>query len=775
MERRRMLQSDLPRAARLQPADAAGEGGIGEIVNFVLGLLRRQYKLMLASVAIALTLAGAYLWFTPPTYTAQAQILLKNSKAQFVKEEFVLADPVLTPTEIETQIQVLKSSAIAIAVIKELNLAADPDFVGAESALASHLRTLLKYFSPPDPAKTEAGATESTEFLIGAFDGRVDAHRAGFSNILEVSFSSSSPSRAAEIANAVAAAYINDQLNSKLEANHRAIAWLQDRLRELGEQAGAAEQAVDAYKMQHKIVSSGGKSIDEQQIAEFNARLMEARAQTADKLARLNQYESVSLSNAENLDSLGVAASDALANPIINTLRSQYLELQRRESEWVPRYGETHAAISELRIQMRNIRKSINDEVRRLAETSRSDYELAKKRQQELEKQLNNVVSTTHVNSPAEITLRKMESDAKTYRSLYETFQQRYMAAVQQESFPILEARVVDPALPPASKSKPKSKLILLVGAFGGLALGAAIGLLRDMMDRTFRTPAQVETCLRLPCFSVVPRMPAHATSGPREEAAESDSHPTRAVPTPHSVDSIVVGMPMSRFAEAIRYAKIGIDLNPSKSLNKIIGITSSLPDEGKTTIAASLARLIAHSGQRVIIVDCDLKRPSLSARLSPNAACGLVEVVTGRTPLEQAIWRDPKTNFAFLPVVRRAPLFHTSELLASEATRRLFERLRASYDFVIVDMPPLIPLVDARATASFTDCHLLVIEWGRTKIEVVKQALHSAPNVYENIVGAVLNKADTELMADYDQNCRDYYDIRHYTRYHSDDSFGEV
>lgn len=765
-----MLQGNIPPKTRLPPAD---QGGVGDIVNFALGFLRRHYKLILASLAISLALAGAYLRFTPSTYTAQVQILLKNSKAQFVKEEFVLADPILTPTEIETQLQVLRSSAIALAVIKQLNLDADPDFSQSESALASNLRTLREFFFHSDPVKAEDNVPESSDHFIDAFEGRLDAHRAGLSNIIEVSFSSSNASRAAQIANAVADAYINDQLNSKFEANQRAIAWLQERLSSLGEQAEAADKAVDLYKMQHSIVSSDGKPIDEHRIAEFNARLMEARTQTADKLARLNQYETMLRTNAKSADSesLGVAASDALANPIINTLRTEYLELQRRDSEWVPRYGENHAAVVDLRIHMSNIRKSIKDEVRRLAETSQGDYQLALKRQQEIEKQLNDAVSATHVKNPAEITLRKMESDAKVYRSLYETFKQRYIAAVQQESFPILEARVLDKALPPASKSKPKSKLILLVGAFGGLAFGAGMALLKDMMDRTFRTPAQVEDYLQLPCFSVVPRMPEHSGPAAYEKAAVANDHSARALCSRHSVDSLVVGMPMSGFAEAIRYAKIGIDLSPSKTLNKVIGITSALPDEGKTTIAASLARLIAHSGQRVIIVDCDLKRPSLSGRLCPDAAYGLIEVLTSKIPLEQAIWRDPKTNFAFLPAVRRSSLFHTSELLASEATRRLFDKLRSYYDFVIVDTPPLVPLVDARATTAFTDCHLLVIEWGQTKIDVVKRALHSAPNVYENMVGAVLNKADAKLMANYDQSCGDCYDLKHYSRYHDGDA----
>jgi capsular exopolysaccharide synthesis family protein len=224
----------------------------------------------------------------------------------------------------------------------------------------------------------------------------------------------------------------------------------------------------------------------------------------------------------------------------------------------------------------------------------------------------------------------------------------------------------------------------------------------------------------------------------------------------------------MSRFAETIRSTKMGIDLNPAKSTNQVIGITSALPGEGKTTIAASLARLIAHSGRRAIIVDCDLRNPSLSASLAPNATTGVIEVAFGAKPLEDVVWRDPTIGFAFLPAVRRRPLFNTAELLASDEVHRLFDRLRKDYEYVIVDLPPLAPIIDARATASFTDCFVLVIEWGRTKIDVVRHALHNAPEIYENIAGAVLNKTDMKAMAGYAPHHDDYYDESHYAHYGS-------
>jgi len=224
--------------------------------------------------------------------------------------------------------------------------------------------------------------------------------------------------------------------------------------------------------------------------------------------------------------------------------------------------------------------------------------------------------------------------------------------------------------------------------------------------------------------------------------------------------------MPLSRFAESIRSIKLAIDLNPTKTSNKIVGITSSLPNEGKSTIAASLAQLIGHAGKRVIVVDCDLRNPSLSENLTPGATIGIIEVISGARSLEDTIWRDPKTNLDILPVAKRGPLFHTSEILSAEQTKKLFDRLRASYDYVIVDLPPLAPIVDVRAATPLIDCFVLVVEWGQTKTDVVQHALHTAPNVYETLIVTVLNKTDIAAMKRYDNYHNDYYNNEYYTRY---------
>ncbi len=771
-----VLKNDRTRALldSVVSQEQTEEGGIAEIVNFALGFLRRQYSVIIFTMALALAASAIYLRVTPPTYTAHVKVLFGNPKAQFVQQQSVLAEAPIDNTQLETQIQILKSKAIATSVIDQLKLAGDPDFkdtVRSWRWIWQGIRGRFDSVPPDRPALQDRPTDEVTDGLVATFDERLSAARLGYSTVIDIGFNSSNAERAAQIANAIATAYVTDQFNAKFDANRAATSWLQDRLKELGQQALTAERAVDAFKSQNNIVAASGRLMDDQQVTELNSRLVAARALTSDTLARLNRFDTILSSNSANSTAIGnldASGSDALSNPIINTLRQQYLEYARREAEWSAQFGKNHLAVVNLRTRMGGIRTSILDEVRRLAETSRSDFEMAKQRQHEIEKQLGFAVSQSRSTNSAELTMRELETSAKGYRSLYETFLQRYMGSVQQESFPISEARVISPASPPQGKSKPKSGLILALGIFGGIALGTALGFLRDIMDRVFRTSAQIEAALQLPCLSLVPLLsdPEQKKPSPRDIVPADKELGQRTLSRNSGMYWAATAKPLSQFAELVRSIKLAIDLNPMKTSNKIVGITSALPNEGKSTIAASLGQLIAHAGKRVIIVDCDLRNPSLSANLAPNASAGIIDVLSGARSLEETVWKDPKTNLVVLPAAKRAPLFHTSEILSAEQTRKLFDKLRASYDYVIVDLPPLAPIVDVRATTPLVDCFILVIEWGRTKIDVVQHALHTAPNVYESLIGTVLNKTDMSAMKRYDNYHNDYYNNEHYTRY---------
>jgi len=280
-----------------------------------------------------------------------------------------------------------------------------------------------------------------------------------------------------------------------------------------------------------------------------------------------------------------------------------------------------------------------------------------------------------------------------------------------------------------------------------------------------FRTSAQVQELLQTDCIALVPKITdTQVRQSARGKAAVDTSRP-RSIARSKATNLLwhVVDSPFSRFTESIRTIKVAVDLKGIGKTNRIIGITSTAPEEGKSTIATLLAQLMSNVGARTILVDCDLRNPKLTRSLLRGSSAGIVEVIDGKAALDDVIWTDPSTNLAFLPATgARVP--HTSEVLASDAAKQIFATLRERYDFVVVDLSPLAPVVDARTTTHFLDAYIFVIEWGRTKCDAVVQALDSAPGIHENLLGVVLNKADMAALARYDGSS--YYDKRYGRRY---------
>jgi polysaccharide biosynthesis transport protein len=544
--------------------------------------------------------------------------------------------------------------------------------------------------------------------------------------------------------------------------------------------------------------------MNEQQLAELNSELVLAKSQTGEAHAKVARVQAVLKSNGPEA-TIDATVADSLKDDVIQKLRSQYLELSARESDWAARYGSTHLAVVNLRNQMAEIQNSIRSELQRIAQSYQSDLNIAERHQASVQTQLDEAVSQSQVNNQAEIALRELETQAQTYQALYDNFLQRYMESVQQQSFPITDARVISSATRPSSPSYPKTKMVLGLAMLLGLGLGIAAGAWREFADRVFRTSDQVETRLQTDCIALVPAVRTAAqkkidiASSPREHTELSpplsagneaalkasvvastrgdaqitksvklpDPGPKKLVVTP-GILSTIVDSPFSAFAEGIRSIKVAIDLSPTTGAGgKIIGITSSLPNEGKSSLACVLSLLIAQTGSKTLLVDCDLRNPSLSRTLSPGAASGgLLDVLAGKATLEQAIWQDAATGLRFLPVATKARLAHSSEIIASDQTQSLFDKLRQSYDYVIVDFAPLMPIVDVRASMHLVDSYVYVIEWGRTRIEHVEQALRSARGVYERLLGVVLNKVDFAAVGRYGGPGAGYYRDERYHRY---------
>jgi succinoglycan biosynthesis transport protein ExoP len=425
-------------------------------------------------------------------------------------------------------------------------------------------------------------------------------------------------------------------------------------------------------------------------------------------------------------------------------------------------------AVVALHARMRELLRSIKDEMRKIQESYKSDYQIAQAREQSLSDSLRDAIGRSQIKDKARVQLQELESGAQTSKTLYDNFLQRYKDGTQQESFPISEARVISFADTPLTKSFPKTSLVLLLATALGLVLSIGGASLRELTDRVFRSSDQVEDILHVKCLAMLPLLKSAPATHP-ENSAEFEA--LQLLPSPdrimrqHAKLDHVLDNPLSQFSEALKAVKVAMDFNGILKSKRVIGITSTLPHEGKSTIAANFAQLIAHAGASVILIDADLRNPSLSRQLAPECP-GLVEVVVGLKSIDDVLMTYPRSGLKLLPAGASAQVLHTNELLASDAMRNLVDELRRHYDYVIVDLPPLIPVIDARVTTNFTDTFIYVLEWGKTPIDAAKHSLTNAPEIFERILGVVINKVDMAAIRSYERYRSDLYHKKYHGHY---------
>src|SRR5215471_7724620 len=780
-----MLQASEPPS--LESA-ATQETSFRELAHWAIGIVRRQLLVIALIGAVGTSLGVFYVRIAPSTYTAESRIAIDPRRAQlFPKATF--PEGRIDGPALDSEIVLAQSEPVVLSVVNSLGLAKDPEFLkspgvlGALLGFASHLFSLVKRTKP-------LSESEATKVAVTVLSKNLWVFRVGGSYNLSFQYRSANPERAVQIANAIVEAYMAKQLEVKYDPTKRATQWLEERIKELNEKQKVAERLVVDFKRNNNVVTADGRLMNEQLIADLNSQLSLTKHRVSEAKARVERINAViqdvemgKVDAGTVADTLtkqtGATLADTLNSAVATTLRTRYLDLVNREASWSRRYGAKHGAVVQLREQIREIEGSFLEELKRLGDTYLNTYEVVKLEEQDLEKRFDDAVSRSQPISQAQITLLELESNAKNLRTMYDDFRQRYADSLQQQSFPIADASITARAALPLEKSGPKTAWILVMAAAGGLGFGVAVGILRELMDGSFYTKEQVESALQTPCIAVVPSLKSdNSYNGPPlmgnhkpmlsfDRGLGDGLNDQRTISRGPDICWAVLNSPFCRFAEAIRSIKLVVDWNRSAvKSKKVIGFISSLPHEGKSTIAASLALLMAQAGARVILVDCDLRNPSLSRKFAPKAEHGVLDVIAGRVPLEDAVWKEVSINLTFLPVATKTRIEHSSEILAAAGTKRLFEDLQSNHDYVIVDLSPLMPVVDTRATTRFVGSYVCVTEWGATRIGAVKYAFQDAPNVYENLLGVVLNKANIDRLSTYDSIGRNYYRNKYYTQY---------
>jgi polysaccharide biosynthesis transport protein len=751
-----MLQASRTQHFDSEEFELAGQqpGSPLDLITNLLGVLRRRWLIISLVCVLTIFVAAIYVAITPPQFTAVATMLIDTGKIKPVEKSVFVETPLDTAT-IESQIQILRSDSIARSVVEKLQLAAIAEQERSPFAFSLDLNRLRNLFHPTDQVSTADPVRRAVESLRD----RLKVERTGTSFAVQVSFVSSNAERSAEIPNAIIEAYLEHQAQERNETTRQANLWLQSRIQELREQSTHADQAVAEFKAKNNIVQSGKGLLSEQQVSELNTRVEAARALTSEAEARLDRITQIL-----RADDAGTV-TETLNNPNINELRRKYLELTHRETDWSTRLGSNHGAVINVRRQIRELRESLQSELGRVAEAYKSDYQIAKQRQAAVERELAGAVTEAKSADQAQLKLHELEKNARNLQMEYENLLQQDARANQQAAWPGVQARFITRASPPLGEQYKKPLLILVAAPFAGLALGFGLGLLRDSFENGFRTPKDVAAALQATCLAMIPQVKSQASAKFSAKSEPQHEPGVRLLNQGTTPYWHVAMFPTSRFAEAVRAVKFAIDLRVAEK-SKIVGFTSTLPSEGKSTVSLNTSLLIAKTGARVILVDGDLRNPTLSRELTPHAETGFVDVISGNSSLEEVIWKDPSTGLTFVPS-GHSPLVQSAAILGSTFAKQFFHQLRQDYDYIVIDLSPLSPVVDVRGTSDYVDAHVLIVAWGRTKMKVVEHALLEAQNIRDNLLGVVLNKTDLGKIHKYDSHLKDYYSSKELRRYY--------
>ncbi|MEQ1941762.1 polysaccharide biosynthesis tyrosine autokinase [Mesorhizobium sp. VNQ89] len=743
------LQKNWPAETPPPSSPVEAEAGLLSIAN-LLAILRRRALLIGIAVAAMIVVGLLYIVTTKPMFDSTALVYLDIENAQLVggNEQNTSGTPAsLSDVDVNSQLQIIRSEKIALSVIEQLGISDADEFRRPPNLIVQLItrgmgviRSMVR-LGPPPAVVEEAGVPR---FVVEEFSKRLRVDRVDDTFVLGISFTSENADRAAAVANAVANAYLEEKLDARYESVRRASTWLEGRLSELREKAVASDQLVQQYKREHGIIDTntgGGQLLSDTQLTDLSARLVEAQKETATRRARYDQIAQMIASG--NPDASVV---DSLSSPVISQLRAQYSRIAQQEADISRRYGAEHDAAQRARSQMEDINGLILRELGRIEQVYKSDLEVAQKQEAELSQQMEGFTTRSTDIAEARVRLRELERNAEADQNLYESFLDRYKSALQQQSFPITDARVLTEASPARKKSSPKTVITLALSTVAGLALGLLLALGRELADRTFRTPGQIEQVLGVPCLGILPKLGRGQTRRALHTARKEGTS-ARLLSRDLGVLQHVVKAPLSRFAETLRSVKLAFDFAPGDGGMRVIGVVSSMPGEGKSTVSMNIAQLIASSGNSVLVIDADLRSPTLTREVTPDAEAGLFEFLVNNVPINDLIYSDDAKRLKFLPAAGKGGAEQKTDLIGSGKMAQLLTAARQTYNYVIVDLPPLAPVIDAKAVAGSVDGFVFVVEWGETSIATVSDALHNAPHVNQKIIGCVLNKADENTL----------------------------
>jgi capsular exopolysaccharide synthesis family protein len=723
--------------SRLAPV--AEEQGFLETIR---KLWRHRGLIALCTVVVG-GAAIAVAWSMPSIYVSEARVLVGVQAPRLPNVESLVADVSPDAERVQNEGFILQSRNIAKQVIDQLKLRDDPEFNPELRKPSFWSRLKPRQLLPPaidawitrltsDKPKaadgdkftgfsTSAGAATSDDRIIDILLSRVDVSTLGRSYVLSIKAESLNPATAAAIANTLAERYLDYQRRDKIESIDRVDKFLLGRVAELREQVSKSDQAVEDYRRSHDLYKSAGSGLTAQQLNELNTQLTAAQTAKAEAESRLNEAQEM---RKGSLNSETVP--EVLRSPLITVLKQQLADSERKAAELSASYGARHPALVNARAEVANIQGRVGAEVAKIVDGLGREARSANARYEALAKNFEGVKKQMGAVNDRSIQLESLERDATVNRNLLEAMLLRAKQSTGAETILQANAKLVSPAAPSGAPSYPPKALIAFLGVAGGMMVGAAIALMREGGDHTFRRAEQIESMTGLPVMAVVPQVAGR---------------------TPPAMQ--VLRQPTSAYSEALRRLHIGVELSEAAASPKIILFSSATPSEGKSVMVASLGRLLASNGKRVLLIDCDWRSPRLHQIFRCGNRDGLASLLIDKdVQLDQVIHHDALSGVDVMPAGSWSPRF--AHLLSSEYMRRLLEALEPHYEFIILDTPPALVTADVLALSRLVEKVVFVVRWGHTRQEAVLEALKQIVDAQGDVAGIVMSRVVSKQYRQY-------------------------
>ena len=713
--------------------DYEDEEASSAYVERALSAVRRRLTLIAVITVVGTAIAALYAWTLQNYYAASAVVQVDPRQKSITKVDDVFSSMRGDFASIESEVELIRSKPLLLKVIDQLNLRSDPEFGGYSG---------YKSIAKKAPTNSKPGSVEELlgrrgdqprgpqrDYIVAGLADHLAIRRVRNTLLIEIKTYSSNPKKAAQISNTLADVYLRDQIQSKRSAASLASDLLEEKLNKLRKELGQAETAIERFKAKHQIFEDGNLRLGKSKLARLMEQTIQARNATAAARAKYDQAQSVLDSGRDNGD-----LADVLKNATITRIKEQLSKARRRRAELATKYGARHPDMKQSIADVREAERQLDDEINRLVSNVSNEYDVARAREKQLLKDLSQLKTQQSATDEVSVELAELKRTAENTRQVYQTLLSRYKSTTETQNMQLPDVRVVERANIALEPSGPNRKRFVILAFIGFIGASLLLVLALEFITPGFSRPEDAERALEVAHLSSIPSL---------EDRTGPDFNPMHAL-------RMIIAEPRSAYSEAIRNIRRELDVKLAHRTSRTIAIASSLPEEGTETIASNIAHHYAMTRNRVLLIDGDMRRASLTRRLAPQRDSGLLEVLWhGQSP-DQTILRDQSTGLHFLPAMGPSPLEPASpELLASPHMGHMLAHLRGQFDTIIFDMPPLLPVIDGRILADYADQIVFSITWRKTPKQLAKRALHLLGPNQNKVAGVVVNQIEPSALED--------------------------